>query len=139
MYESELESCIDFITSGIDCGEDPETVEVTLTEIKEFHKKYEFTIQDLPDRAPSSDTETLCSHLSWLKIRKIFSVYWNYKKEPVSAQQSRQTIDIPRLIFDNSRDQTHTDNQSLKTYIFSAPLNTDLTMNHSITMLYPVA
>ena len=121
MYESEIESCIEFITSGIDCGEDSETVEETLLEIKELEKK-ELTIQELLDKAPSSDAETLCSHLSKLKFktRKITSAYRKYKKELVSATQSNQTNKIPRVTSDNSSYQTHTE-ASLTTNIFSAP------------------
>ena len=122
MYESEIESCIEFITSGIDCGEDSETVEETLLEIKELQEKYELTIQELLDKAPSSDAETLCSHLSKLKfkIRKITSAYRKYKKELVSATQSNQTNNIPRVTFDNSSYPAHTE-ASLTTNIFSAP------------------
>ena len=47
MYESETESYIEFITSGIDCGEDRVTIEETLLEIKELQEKYDFTIQEL--------------------------------------------------------------------------------------------
>ena len=36
IYESEIESCIEFITSGIDCGEDSEIFEETLLEMKEL-------------------------------------------------------------------------------------------------------
>ena len=120
MYESEIESCIEFITSGIDCGEDSGTVEVTLLEIKELQEKYEFTIQELLDKAPSSDAETLCSHLSKFKIRKTTSAYRKYKKELVSAPQSNQINNIPIVTFDDSRYPAHTD-PSLTTNIFSAP------------------
>ena len=121
MYESEIEFCIEFITSGIDCGEDSETVEETLLEIKELQEKYELTIQELLDKAPSSDAETLCSHLRQLKfkIRNTTSAYRKYKKELVSATQSNQTNNIPRFTFDNSSYQTHTE-ASLTTNIFSA-------------------
>ena len=71
MYESEIESCIEFITSGIDCGENSDTVEEILLEIKEIKEKYDFTIQERLDNAPSSDAETLCSLLSKLKLKKI--------------------------------------------------------------------
>ena len=74
------------------------------------------------DKAPSSDAETLCSHLSKLKfkIRKTTSAYRKYKKELVSAPQSNQTNNIPRLTFDDSSYQTHTDPSST-TNFFSAP------------------
>ena len=110
------------ITSGTDCGEDSETVEETLIETKELQKKYYIKIQELSDKAPSSDAEALCSHLSKLKfkIRKTTSANQKYKKLLVSAPQSNQTIYIPRVTFDNSRYQTHND-QSLTAYIFSAP------------------
>ena len=122
MYDSKIESCIEFITSGTDCGEDSETVEETLLEIKELQKKYEFIIQELLDKALSSDAETLCSHLSKLifKIRKTTSAYRKYKKELVSAPQSNQTNNISKETFDKSSYQTHTD-ASLTTNIFSAP------------------
>ena len=82
IYESEIESCIEFITSGIDCGEDSEIIEETLQEIKELQEKYYFTVRELLDKAPSSDGESLCSHLSKLKfkIRKTNSAYQKYKK-----------------------------------------------------------
>ena len=54
------------------------------------------------------------------KIRRTTSAYRKYKKELVSASQSNQTNNIPRVIFDNSSYQTHTD-ASLTTNIFSAP------------------
>ena len=122
MNESEIESCIEFITSGIDCGEDSETIEETLLEIKELQEKSDFTIQELLDEAPSSDAETLCSHLSKLnfKRRKTTSAYRKYKKDLLSAPQSNQTNNIPRVTFDDSRYQNHTD-LFLTTNIFSAP------------------
>ena len=63
MYESEIELSIEFITSGIDCCEDSETVEETLHEIKELLEKCDFTFQGL------LDAESLCSNLSKLKIK----------------------------------------------------------------------
>ena len=80
MYESEIELSIEFITSGIDCREDPETVKETLHEFKELLEKCDFTIQGILDAEP------LCSNLSKLKIkiRKTTSAYQKYKKELVS-------------------------------------------------------
>ena len=94
MYESESESCIEFITSGIDCGEDSETVEETILEIKEVQERYEFTIQELLDKAPSSDVETLCPHMSKLKfkIRKTTSAYRKYKKELMPHHKATKQI-----------------------------------------------
>ena len=34
MFESEIESCIEFVVSGIDSGEDTETLEETLKQIR---------------------------------------------------------------------------------------------------------
>ena len=122
MYEIEIQSCIEFITCGIDCGEDSETVEETLLEIKELQEKYDFTIQELLNKTSLSDAKALCSHLRRLKfkIRKTTSAYRKNKKEHVSAQQSSQRNDIPKVTFDNSRYKTHT-YLSLSTNIFSAP------------------
>ena len=122
IYESEIEWHIEFFTSGTYCGGDSETVEETLLKIKEIQEKYDFTIQEFLDKAPSSDAENLCSHLSKhkFKIRKTTSAYRKYKKELVSAPQSNQSNNIPRVTFDNSSYQTHTD-ASLTTNIFSAP------------------
>ena len=36
MYKSEIESCIKFLKSGTDCGEDSELLEETLVEIEQF-------------------------------------------------------------------------------------------------------
>ena len=38
MFESEIESCIEFVVSGIDSGEDTETLGETLSEIKELQR-----------------------------------------------------------------------------------------------------
>ena len=46
MYESEIESCIEFFTSGIDCREDSGTVAVTLLEIKELQEKYDLQFKN---------------------------------------------------------------------------------------------
>ena len=69
MYESEIEYCIELNTTSFDCGEDSETVEVTLLEIRELQEKYDFTNQHLLQKATSCDAETLCSHLGKLKFK----------------------------------------------------------------------
>ena len=64
MFESKIESCIEFVVSGIDSSEDTETLEETLSEIKELQEKLDNSVQELLDISPSEDADTLCFHLS---------------------------------------------------------------------------
>ena len=70
MFESEIESCIEFVVSGIDSGEDTETLEETLSEIKELQEKLDNSVQELLDISPSEDADTLCFQLSKLRLEK---------------------------------------------------------------------
>ena len=60
------------------------------------------------------------------------------KKELVSAQQSNQTNNNPRVTFDNSRHQAHTD-LFLTTTIFSAPAEYGSYSESLPSNLHPVA
>ena len=95
--------------------------EETLVKIQQLQEKYHFTIQELLDKATWSDADPLSSYLSSLifEIKKTTSAYRKYKKVQLSARKNSQTNDIPRVTFDNSGYQTHTD-QYLATKSFSA-------------------
>ena len=90
MCESEIESCIEFVVSGIDSGEDTETLEETLSKIKELQEKLDNSVHELLDISPSEDADTFCSQLSRLKfkIRKTTAALRKYKKETQSAELS---------------------------------------------------
>ena len=69
IFESEIEPCIEFVVSTIDSGEDTETIEETLSVIKELQEKSDNSVQELLEISPSEDAHTLCSHLSKLKFK----------------------------------------------------------------------
>ena len=82
MFESKIESCIEFVVSGTYSGEDTETLEETLSEIKELQEKLNKSCQELSDISPSEDKDTLCFELSNLKfiIRKTTAALRKHKK-----------------------------------------------------------
>ena len=104
MFESEIESCIEFVVSGIDSGEDTETLEETLSEIKELQEKLDNSVQELLDISPSEDADTLCFQLSKLKfkIRKTTAALRKHKKETQSAEVSNVSPGNLRVTFDSS-------------------------------------
>ena len=67
--QNQIESCIEFVVSGIDSWEDTETLEETLCEIKELQEKLDKSVQELLDISPSEDADMLCFELSKLKIK----------------------------------------------------------------------
>ena len=82
VLESEIESCIEFVVSGIDSGEDFKTLEETLFEIKELQEKLDNSLQELLDISPSEDADTHCFQLTKpkFKIRKTTAVLRKHKK-----------------------------------------------------------
>ena len=82
MFEKEIESCIEFVVSGIDYGEDTETREEKLSDIKELQQKLDNSSQELLDISQSEDAGTFCSQLSKLKfkIRKTTAALRKHKK-----------------------------------------------------------
>ena len=104
MFESEIESCIEFVVSGIGSGEDTETLEETLGEIKELQEKLDKSVPELLDISPSEDADTLCFELSKLKfkIRKTTAALRKHKKETQSAELSNVSSGNLRVTFDGS-------------------------------------
>ena len=104
MFESEIESCIEFFVSGIDSGEATETLEKTLSEIKELQEKIDNFVQELLDISPSEDADTFCFQLNKLKfkIRKTTVSLRKHKKETQSAELSNVLSGNVRVTFDSS-------------------------------------
>ena len=104
MFESEIEPCIEFVVSGIDSGEDTETLEETLSEIKELQEKLDNSVQELLDISPSEHADMLCFQLSKLKfkIRKTTAAPRKHKKETRSAEVSNVSSGNLRGTFDSS-------------------------------------
>ena len=104
MIESEIESYIELVVSGIDSGEDTKTLEGTLSEIKELQEKLDNSVQELLDILPAEDANTLCSQLSKLKFKipKTTATLRRRKKETQSADLSNVSSDNLRVTFDSS-------------------------------------
>ena len=105
MFESEIESYIELVVSGIDSGEDTETLEGTLSEIKEPQEKLDNSVQELLDILPAEDANTLYSQLSKLKLKipKTTATLRRRKKENQRAGLSNNSSDNLRVTFDSSR------------------------------------
>ena len=69
MFESNIESCIEFVVSVIDSGEDTEAREETLSGVKELLEKLDKSVQELLDILPSEDADTHCFELNKLKFK----------------------------------------------------------------------
>ena len=101
---SEIESCVEFVVSGIDSGEDTETLEETLSKIKELQEKLNISLQELLDISPSEDADTHCFQFtkSKFKIRKTTVVFRKHKKRTQSAEPSNVSSSNLRVTFDSS-------------------------------------
>ena len=122
MSESEIEFCIEFVVSVIDSGEDTETVEETLSKIKELQEKLDNSVHELLDISPSEDADTFCSQLSKLKfkIRKTTAALRKYKKETQSAELSNVSSGNLRVTFDSSSSNPTNLNTNRTSTFFSA-------------------
>ena len=122
MFESEIESCIEFVVSGIDSEEDTETLEETLSEIKELQEKLDKSVQELLDISPSEDADTLCFQLSKLKFKipKATAALRKHKKEYQSAEVSNVSSGNLRVTFDISSSNPTILNTNRTSTYFSA-------------------
>ena len=104
IIESEIESCIELVVSGIDSREDTETLEETLSEIKELQEKLDNSVQELLDISSSEDADMLCFELSKLKfkIRKTTAALRKHQKESQSSELSNVSSGNLRVTFDSS-------------------------------------
>ena len=104
MFESEIESCIEFVVSGIDSGEDTVTLEETLNEIKALQEKLDNSVQEFLDISPSEEADTHSFQPSKLifKIRKTTAALRKHKKENQSSELSNVSSRNLRVTFDSS-------------------------------------
>ena len=114
-------NCIEFVVSGINSGEDTETLEETLSEIKELQEKLDNSVQELLDISPSEDADTLCFQLSKLKfkIRKTTAALRKHKKNQ-SAEVSNVSSGNLRVTFDSSSSNPTILNTNRTSTYFSA-------------------
>ena len=128
MFESEIESCIEFVVSGIDFGEDTETLEESLSEIKELQEKLDNSVQELLDISPSEDADTLYFQLSKLKfkIRKTTAALRKHKKETQSAEVSNVSSGNLRVTFDSSSSNPTVLNTNRTSTYFSASARSEV-------------
>ena len=89
-FEIEIESCIEYVVSGIDFGEDTETLEETLSKIKELQEKHDKSVQEFLDVLPSEDADTLCSQLSKVKNSR-------FEKQPLLSTNARNKVKVQNL------------------------------------------
>ena len=129
MFEMEIDSCVDFVVSGIDSGEDTGTLEETLSEIKELQEKLDNSVQELLVISPSEDAaDTLCFHFSKLKfrIRKTTAVLRKNKKETQSSERSNISSGNLRVTFDSSSSNPTVLNTNRTSRFFSASAGSEV-------------
>ena len=128
MFESEIESCTEFVVSGIHYGENTETLEETLSEIKELQEKLDNSVQELLDISPSEDADTLCFQFSKLKfkIRKTTAALRKHKKETQRAELSNVSSANLRVTFDSSSSNPTILNTNRTSRFFSASAGSEV-------------
>ena len=142
MFESEIESCIEFVVSGIDSEEDFETLEETLSGIKELQEKLNNSLQELLDISPAEDADAHCFQLTKpkFKIRKTTSDLRKHKKGTQSAELSNVSSGNLRVTFDSSSSNPTILNTNSTSRFFSASSGSEVSGQlFSSTLQRPLA